>query len=388
MSLNDAHISILTRQGVAAIKAGQSVEARKCFEDIIAARKNLPGAYLGLAYACNQQGDAQAMQDAIEHVLVLEPANIYALILKADYLQISGDKRQALGFYQGALTATSQLRNIPEDMQDGLKRAQHFVQKSAAEYADYMRQALLDKGIDVSKTHRRFALAFDLAIGQSQLYVQQPTRFYYPELPQIQFYERSDFDWVEALEAATDDIREELLAVLREDSNFPPYLMDVKGIPHLNNQDLINNPSWGAFFFWKNGPLIDENALRCPKTLAALENVPLPHITNHTPSALFSLLKPGTRIPPHNGMLNTRLICHLPLIVPKNCGALRVGSEERPWVEGKTMIFDDSIEHEAWNNSDKTRVVLLFDIWRPELSPEERDLITAMLESADAYAGE
>ena len=80
--------------------------------------------------------------------------------------------------------------------------------------------------------------------------------------------------------------------------------------------------------------------------------------------ALFSVLEPGTHIPPHNGMLNTRLICHLPLIVPPGC-RLRVGSETRTVEAGKTMIFDDSMEHEAWNDSGETRVVLLFEIWRP-----------------------
>ena len=102
--------------------------------------------------------------------------------------------------------------------------------------------------------------------------------------------------------------------------------------------------------------------------------------------ALFSRLAPATRIPAHNGLLNTRLICHLPLIVPENCGALRVGNEERPWVEGEMLIFDDTIEHEAWNDSDQVRVILLFEIWRPEISEEERGLITALLKAIKEYS--
>ncbi len=385
MSLNETQIATLSRQGVAALQSGKASEARKHFEDIIAATKKSPGAYLGLAYACNQLNDAEGMQSALESVLDMEPANIHALTLKADYLQISGHKRQALEFYQGALTSASRLAVVPQDMHAGLERAQRAVQASAAEYADYMTKAMHEKGVDLARTHPRFAMSFDLAIGKRELHLQQPSRYYYPELPQIQFYDKNDFDWASDIEAATDDIREELMAVLREDSDFPPYLANVESVPHLNDRQLIDNPAWGAFFFWKNGPFDTNNAARCPKTLAALEKAPLPHITNHTPSALFSLLKAETRIPPHNGMLNTRLICHLPLIVPKDCGALRVGNEERPWVEGELMIFDDSIRHEAWNDSGKTRVVLLFDIWRPELSLEERELITTMLESADAY---
>jgi len=102
---------------------------------------------------------------------------------------------------------------------------------------------------------------------------------------------------------------------------------------------------------------------------------------------LFSLLRPGAHIAPHHGFMNGRYICHLPLIVPDDC-AMRVGSETRPWAEGKACVFDDSIEHEAWNrHADRLRVVLIFDVWRPELSGEERELIGAILNAVDDYGG-
>ena len=101
--------------------------------------------------------------------------------------------------------------------------------------------------------------------------------------------------------------------------------------------------------------------------------------------ALFSVLRPGTRIPPHHGMINTRLICHLPLVVPPGCG-LRVGNETRMVEAGRMMIFDDSIEHEAWNESDSTRAILLFEIWRPELDEAERRALTALYEAIGLYA--
>ncbi|MFZ9127288.1 MAG: aspartyl/asparaginyl beta-hydroxylase domain-containing protein, partial [Steroidobacteraceae bacterium] len=122
-----------------------------------------------------------------------------------------------------------------------------------------------------------------------------------------------------------------------------------------------------------------ENAPLFPDTLAALDLAPMPHIPRQAPMALFSKLAPRTRIPPHTGLLNTRLICHLPLVVPPDCGALRVGNEAHPWVEGEMLIFDDSIEHEAWNDSDQERVVLLFEVWRPEISAEERAMLTVLL---------
>jgi aspartyl/asparaginyl beta-hydroxylase (cupin superfamily) len=93
---------------------------------------------------------------------------------------------------------------------------------------------------------------------------------------------------------------------------------------------------------------------------------------------MFSLLRPGARIAAHTGMFNTRLVCHLPLIVPPGC-AFRVGNEVRQWEEGKILIFDDTIEHEAWNEGSQDRVVLIFDIWRPELSEQERREVAAFL---------
>ena len=109
-------------------------------------------------------------------------------------------------------------------------------------------------------------------------------------------------------------------------------------------------------------------------------------IAERTPSVLFSLLRPGTRIRPHHGFTNARLICHLPLIVPGEC-ALRVGNQIHPWREGELVVFDDSMEHEAWNLSKELRVVLLFDIWRPELTDAERVMVAATLEAVSRFDG-
>ena len=116
----------------------------------------------------------------------------------------------------------------------------------------------------------------------------------------------------------------------------------------------------------------------CPQTLAALSRVPLTGASGAMPSVLFSVLEPGAHIPPHHGMTNTRLIGHLPIVAPPGC-SLRVGSETREWRYGKTLIFDDSIEHEAWNRGTETRVVLLFDVWRPELDAAERRAVSEYL---------
>jgi aspartyl/asparaginyl beta-hydroxylase (cupin superfamily) len=99
---------------------------------------------------------------------------------------------------------------------------------------------------------------------------------------------------------------------------------------------------------------------------------------------MFSILKPRTRIPPHTGVANTRLVLHLPLIVPEGCG-FRVGGETRAWREGDAWVFDDTIEHEAWNDSDEPRAILICDVWSPHLSLWERERIAEVVAALDHF---
>ena len=133
------------------------------------------------------------------------------------------------------------------------------------------------------------------------------------------------------------------------------------------------------------GERVDENAAKCPLTMELLDGAPQPEQRGRTPAAMFSLLKPRTRIPPHTGGSNVRLVAHVPLIIPEECG-FRVGNETRPWVPGQAWVFDDTIDHEAWNMSDKLRVILMFDIWNPLLTPPERAMITALSSAMNEFA--
>jgi aspartyl/asparaginyl beta-hydroxylase (cupin superfamily) len=94
------------------------------------------------------------------------------------------------------------------------------------------------------------------------------------------------------------------------------------------------------------------------------------------------LLRPRKRIPPHTGVTNTRAIVHLPLIVPPGCG-FRVGGETREWHEGKAFAFDDTIEHEAWNDSDALRVILILDVWNPHMTEREKELLAEFYQVGD-----
>jgi aspartyl/asparaginyl beta-hydroxylase (cupin superfamily) len=99
---------------------------------------------------------------------------------------------------------------------------------------------------------------------------------------------------------------------------------------------------------------------------------------------MFSMLKPRTHIPPHCGVSNVRLVTHVPLIIPPGC-RFRVGNDVREWVPGQAWVFDDTIEHEAFNDSDQLRAILMFDVWHPHLTEAERRMVTALSGAIKAF---
>jgi aspartyl/asparaginyl beta-hydroxylase (cupin superfamily) len=377
----------LRESGVEALRRGYPRKAREAFEQIVEAGRADASACIGLAYACRGLNDNAASLAAVEKALSLEPRNLRALILKADHLAEAGEARAASAFYLAATQSAPPSDQLPSDLRKELERARSMCDQYAAQFEGFLGDRLFGAHPEARQTERRFAQSLDILLGKKQVYLQQPRYYYFPELPQIQFYDRNLFPWLDALEAATSDIRDELIEILREPSVFRPYVQPEPNRPHNDQAGMLNNPAWSAFYLWKDGEIVADNAARCPKTIRALADTPLARVKGRSPAALFSLLRPGTHIPPHNGFVNTRLICHLPLIVPESC-RLRVGNETRTPVEGKAWLFDDTIEHEAWNDSAETRVILLFEVWRPELSAEERKLVSAMFEAIDQHSGQ
>jgi len=368
--------------GIEALRRGDARAARESFERIVAAGQADASAYLGLAYACAGLKDHPAALAAVDRALALEPRNLRALVMKADQLAATGDARAASSFYRAAVNCAPPANELPADLRSEIGRAEALCERYAAQFEAFLRERLAARGLRAGRS--RFADSLDILTGRKQIYFQAPRQYFLPELPQIQFYDRQQFPWLDRLEAATADIRAELIEILKEDSAFTPYIEANPRLPQTENLELLNDSAWSAFYLWKHGERVAQNAARCPKTMSALDDVPFARVPNRSPSVLFSLLRPGARIPPHTGEVNTRLICHLPLIVPDNC-RFRVGNDTRVLAEGKAWVFDDTIEHEAWNGSERTRVILLFEIWRPELTMEERALVSAMFEAIDAY---
>jgi aspartyl/asparaginyl beta-hydroxylase (cupin superfamily) len=376
----------LTQAAQTALRRGQLTEARKILLEMVQSGAAAPPDLLTLGTVCHQLGDLTTAAGAIDRLLGLDPRNFRGLVLRGDLLTAAGDVRSASAFYATALRVAPPANQLALEAAQDLRRVQAIVQKNAADYQAFLLERLAAAGFDASRSSSRFAQSVDLILGKRRVYLQEPKVYYFPGLPQIQFYGREPFPWLDKLEDATEAIRAELRAVMGDPQAFAPYVTGDANRPRKDQAGMLNNPAWSAFYLWKNGEAVAGNAERCPATLAALADVPLARVPNRSPSILFSLLKPGAHIPPHNGLVNTRLICHLPLIVPGPC-RFRVGSEVREWREGEAWLFDDTIEHEAWNTTQETRVILLFDVWRPELLDEEQKLVVSLFEAIDAHAG-
>lgn len=319
-----------------------------------------------------------------DRALSANPRDLRALIAKGDALVGLGDARAGASFYSSALRGAAGGVAVPPDLVEELRRAQTAVQDQGARFQSYLTESLARSGFDAATSSGRFALSLDLMAGRKRLYQQEPRFYLFPGLPQIQFQPRETLPWLAAVEAAATDIRAELEALLAEPGLFRPYVERRADRPNTDSLGMAANADWSALFLWKDGEEQPEMARRCPRTLEALAGVPLCRVPGRTPSILFSRLKAGARIPPHHGLINTRLICHLPLIAPPG-SRFRVGNDVREWSEGQAWAFDDTIEHEAANESGQERTILIFDVWKPEVTEEERALVSAMFQAIDGY---
>jgi len=200
---------------------------------------------------------------------------------------------------------------------------------------------------------------------------QKPLVFYMPDLPAAAVEPREAFDWVVDLEAAVPAIRREYEANIRSGIAAEPYVPAGARAPEW--QQLSGSLDWAAIHLYQEAQETPA-AARFPETVRALDAVQLVRIGGTPMEVFFSRLKPGTHIPPHHGLTNTRVTVHLPLVVPPHC-AIRVAQRVHEWREGRIFAFDDSFEHEAWNRSDADRVVLIFEAHHPALTAYERDAV-------------
>lgn len=311
----------------------------------------------------------------LNRLLEADQQSVLLNIRKADFRLQAGDDDLACHFYRRAVQFAAD-RPLPQAETEQARRAGVALVEVGARVRARREARLVERGMPPEQWSPRLRASLDPSAGP-RASAQDPTHHFYPDLPQTEFYDPGQFAWVPAIEAATAVIRDELTALLAGAGNeFRPFPENADGMPMGVGRALIDKRDWGVLPFCEQGWLYPDTIKRCPRTWeTVLQNAPLPRVAGWGPSVIFSLLKPGAHIGAHTGMYNTRLICHLPLIVPPGC-RFRVGSEVRAWEEGKLLIFDDTIEHEAWNDSAEDRVMLIFDIWRPELTEgEKRELL-------------
>ncbi len=338
------------------------------------------GVKLNLALARRTLADYPGALRALDAALAIDPYLFLALLSKGAVLEQMNQPRRAAEIYRNALRIAPPVDKTPPSLVAPIRRARELVNEQAEALQAHLHKqlgGLLAEHADEPLT--RFKECLEVLAGTKRIYSAQPIQLQMPQLPAIPFFDREYFPWLPRLEAATDTIRGELQALIDAGmQGFEPYIRYAPGTPVNQFGPLNHSRLWSSLWLWKDGEAQSEPIARCPETAAVLAELPMADQPEFAPTALFSALAPHTRIPPHTGSTNTRLLVHLPLVLPGPAG-FRVGNEVREWRIGEAWVFDDTIEHEAWNDSDETRVILIFDIWNPLLSPAERELVSALL---------
>lgn len=342
--------------------------------------------WLSLAAARSALNDSVGAMAALESVLSMDPRFFFGLLMKGS-LQERSDPKAAAQTYGQALAQAPPWERLDEPTRRAVARAQEVNRRYRDELRNFVKRAIgADREVMAGSESQRIDLFIDATLGVKRIYPQQPTEYCYPNLPAIEFYDRAEFPWLAQLESATSVIQAELQEVIKSSEGFTPYIAYPDTVPLDQWAELNHSPRWSAFHFHHYGRRHEENCARCPNTLDILSRLPQPQVQGRMPAAMFSVLRAGTRIPAHTGVANVRLVVHLPLIVPPGC-RFRVGNEVREWRVGDAWVFDDTIEHEAWNDSDRDRVILIFDVWSPRLSANERSLIGAVMAAMDTFNG-
>jgi aspartate beta-hydroxylase len=379
------HVQALNVVALVALRTGQLQRARALLERALAAKSEDPITHHHLGQVLEADGNFAGAVDAQRRAVQLAPELHVARLHLGRALEQMGRGDDAVVAYAAAWKgAQDQGRWLnPESTPTALKplveHAVNQVRDGRRERFARLFEPLLSKyGRD---SLGRVEKALRIYLNEEQrVYAdprQQPTFLYFPGLPASAYLPRQLFPWAERLEQATADIRSELLALLPSVQGRERVFTS-EALEEVNLRGLEMPPTWNGYYFYRHGERRDENCARCPRTVDALESLPLSRVRAHGPEVLYSIFTPGTHLLPHRGVTNTRLVAHLPLMVPEDC-ALNVGGELHRWQEGRVVVFDDTYEHEAWNRSKKTRVVMIFDLWNPYLTEAERAALTDLI---------
>jgi aspartyl/asparaginyl beta-hydroxylase (cupin superfamily) len=373
------HPMVLNAAGGHMHRTGNFARAAELFRQAVALDTNSKVLWMNLAGAHRALGDLPAEGAALERALAIDPRYVQALLQRGELMERLGKPKAAALVFGAALASVAPGIPIPPGVASLLTHAQEVVNANSRALEELLEQDLAPLRESLgAEDQRHFDACREVMLGKRRVYASQPKNLLFPFLPAIEFFPREDFPWLDLLESATDEIAAEAVAALHGDANgFSPYVDFPAGMPVDQWAPLNHSMDWSIYSLWHDGTAIADHQARCPRTAAVLAKLPMCDVPGYAPGAYFSVLKPRTRLPPHTGTTNTRSIVHLPLVIPDGCG-FRVGAEVRPWKKGQAWVFDDTIEHEAWNDSDQTRIVLIFDIWNPLLTAADRSLARAV----------
>jgi aspartate beta-hydroxylase len=338
-----------------------------------------------LARAREAAGNLASALEAYAYALRLKPDFHLARLHRAAALERAGDARGALVNFSRALKEAqhegrwSNAATTPQGLRPLVEHAVRTVRNGRHELFFGLLEPLAQRcGRDaLARVERCLRIHLLEEPAQYPDPRQQPTFLYFPDLSACAYLDRSLFPWIADLEGETAVIREELMGVLGSESGRERVFTSA-ALEQQNLRGLAEPPSWTGYYFYRHGERREDNCTMCPRTIRALDALPLARVPAHAPEVLFSVFTPGTQLLAHRGVTNTRLVGHLPLLVPEEC-ALSVGGEVHAWQEGRVVVFDDTYEHEAWNRSARTRVVLIFDLWHPALTEVERIAVSELV---------
>ncbi len=360
--------------------------ARDILEAAVTAIPQVPDFWQRLATVRQMTGAPAKAIEAIDHALSLAPLDFMNLLMRARLLDQAGHAEAGEAY--GRALAQPRPDPLPPMLAQAIARAETLWAAHKQGMEGRINAAVEASGADLTQAERRRAdrLASNIA-HRTRAYHSEATHFHYPGLREAEFHDRELFPWLDALEVLTPQIRAELDEVANAaDAHLVPYVKYADSEPLAQWRELNHSRDWTAIHLIERGETVAANAAHCPATMAFLQGMEQPWVSGCGANAMFSLLAPQTTIPAHVGVANFRLLCHLPLIVPGKCW-FRVGAETRDFEQGKAWVFDDTIEHEAQNETDQLRVILIFDLWHPDLSPAEREAITATVAAAAMPVG-
>lgn len=366
---------------------GQFATAIELLQRAAAAQPDDVATLKNLGVICINAGQFDLAQTTLERAIRLAPEQFDLQLHLAGLWEQQGQLKKALAFYFGAITAAQSQgywlseSSTPPALRKTVMHAMDFVNRQRHEIFSMVLQPLRQR--HGAEAMRRIETCLATYLGDLPTSYadarQRPKFLYFPGLPTQAYFARELFPWQDELERNTDAIRAELHGLLQQQNLMQPFLgmqTPAEGDAYLRGTQ--GAPAWDAFFFYRHGERNEANCARAPVTAAVIDALPIVRIREHAPEICFSVLTPGTHILPHHGVTNTRLVTHLPLIVPEDC-AIRVGGEEHAWQEGRCITFDDTFAHEAWNRSRSTRAVLILDSWNPYLKAVERIAVTDLV---------